>query len=151
MGPVCLEPWTHFQEESCSEVSLVVQWLRLCAPHAWGPASTPGQGTRSHMLQLRAWHCCCCLVTKSCPTLCDPMDCSPPRSAVHGILQARTPDGLPGPLPGYLPDPGIEPTSPALQVASLLMSHAAIKRSYVLQQRQKILCAATKTWHRQNK
>ena len=24
-----------------------------------------------------------------CPTLCDPMDCSPPGSSVHGILQAR--------------------------------------------------------------
>ena len=31
----------------------------------------------------------CCLVVKSCPTLCDPMDCSPPSSSVHGILQAR--------------------------------------------------------------
>ena len=30
-----------------------------------------------------------CSVTKSCPTLCDPMDCSPPGSTVHGILQAR--------------------------------------------------------------
>ena len=29
------------------------------------------------------------LVTRSCPTLCNPMDCSPPRSSVHGILQAR--------------------------------------------------------------
>ena len=27
---------------------------------------------------------------QSCPTLCDPMDCSPPGSAVSGILQART-------------------------------------------------------------
>ena len=26
---------------------------------------------------------------KSCPTLCDPMNCSPPGSSVHGILQAR--------------------------------------------------------------
>ena len=26
---------------------------------------------------------------QSCPTLCDPMDCSPPVSSVHGILQAR--------------------------------------------------------------
>ena len=25
----------------------------------------------------------------SCPTLCDPMDCSPPGSSVHGIFQAR--------------------------------------------------------------
>ena len=29
------------------------------------------------------------LVTKLCLTLCDPMDCSPPASSVHGILQAR--------------------------------------------------------------
>ena len=28
-------------------------------------------------------------VTQSCPTLCDPMDCSPPGSSVHGILQVR--------------------------------------------------------------
>ena len=26
---------------------------------------------------------------QSCPTLSDPMDCSPPGSSVHGILQAR--------------------------------------------------------------
>ena len=29
------------------------------------------------------------LVTQSCPTLCNPMDCNPPDSPVHGILQAR--------------------------------------------------------------
>ena len=29
------------------------------------------------------------LVAQSCPTLCDPIDCSPPGSSVHGILQAR--------------------------------------------------------------
>ena len=28
-------------------------------------------------------------VTQACPTLCNPMDCSPPDSFVHGILQAR--------------------------------------------------------------
>ena len=28
-------------------------------------------------------------VTQSCPTFCDPMDCSPPGSSVHGIFQAR--------------------------------------------------------------
>ena len=26
------------------------------------------------------------LVAQLCPTLCDPMDCSPPGSSVHGIL-----------------------------------------------------------------
>ena len=29
------------------------------------------------------------LVAQLCPTLCDPMDCSPQGSSVHGILQAR--------------------------------------------------------------
>ena len=28
-------------------------------------------------------------VAQSCPTLCDPMDCSLPDSSVHGIFQAR--------------------------------------------------------------
>ena len=31
----------------------MVCWLRLCASHAGGLGSIPGQGTRSHMLQLR--------------------------------------------------------------------------------------------------
>ena len=33
-------------------------------------------------------HVCCSLVPESCPTLCDPVDCSPPGSSVHGISQA---------------------------------------------------------------
>ena len=32
------------------------------------------------------------LVAQSCPTLCDPMNCSLPGSSVHGILQARIPE-----------------------------------------------------------
>ena len=30
----------------------------------------------------------CAKLLQWCPTLCDPMDCSPPGSSVHGILQA---------------------------------------------------------------
>ncbi|TEA30366.1 hypothetical protein DBR06_SOUSAS27510003, partial [Sousa chinensis] len=33
--------------------SLMIQWLRLCAPNAGGPGLIPGQGARSHMPQLR--------------------------------------------------------------------------------------------------
>ena len=33
--------------------------------------------------------CVCVLVAQSCSTICNPMDCSPPGSFVHGILQAR--------------------------------------------------------------
>ena len=32
---------------------------------------------------------CLCLITQSCWTLCNPMDCSPPGSSVHGIFHAR--------------------------------------------------------------
>ena len=43
--------------------------------------------------------------------LCDPMNCSPPGSSVHGILQQKYWRGVPSPSPGDLPDPGIEPAS----------------------------------------
>ncbi|TEA39679.1 hypothetical protein DBR06_SOUSAS3410146, partial [Sousa chinensis] len=36
--------------------SLVVQWLRLRAPNAGGLGSIPGQGTRSHVPQLKLLH-----------------------------------------------------------------------------------------------
>jgi len=39
------------------------------------------------------------------------MDCSPPGSSVHGILQARILKWVACPPPGDLPDPGIEPVS----------------------------------------
>ena len=45
------------------------------------------------------------LVIQSGPTLCDPMECSPPGSSVHGILQARIWSRLPFPSPRDLPEP----------------------------------------------
>ena len=59
-------------------------------------------------------------VAQSCLTLRDPMYCSPPGSSVHGDSQGKnTRVGLPCPPPGDLPNPGMEPRSPALQVDSL--------------------------------
>ena len=60
------------------------------------------------------------LVTKSCPTLETPVDCSLPGSSVHGILQSRILEWIPFPSPGDLPDSGIKPGSPTLQSDSLL-------------------------------
>ena len=54
-------------------------------------------------------HFVCVLVPTSGPTLCGPMDCSPPGSSVHGILQARILEWVAIPSPGDLPDPGIKP------------------------------------------
>ena len=44
-------------------------------------------------------------------TLCNPIDCSPPSSSVHGIFQQEYWSGLPFPPPENLPDPGIETAS----------------------------------------
>ena len=43
------------------------------------------------------------------PNLWDPVDYSLPGSSIHGISQARILEGLPGPRPGDLSDPGINP------------------------------------------
>ena len=57
-----------------------------------------------------------------CPTLCDPMGCSPPGPSVPGFLRQEYWNGLPCPLTKDLPAPEVEPkspASPALQVDSL--------------------------------
>ena len=48
-----------------------------------------------------------------CLTLCDPIDCSPPDSSVHGFSRQEYWSGLPCPPPEDLNDPGIEPPPPA--------------------------------------
>jgi hypothetical protein len=58
------------------------------------------------------------LVPKLCLTLatpCNPMDCSPPGSAVHGILQARIQEWVVISFEGDLPYPGIKLRFPTLQ------------------------------------
>ena len=61
-----------------------------------------------------------CVHAQSCPTLCDPMDCSHQASRSMGSPRQEHWTGLPFPSPGDLPNPGIKPGSPALQVDSLL-------------------------------
>ena len=43
-------------EEAREGTSLVIRWLRLHAPSVGGPGPILGQGTRSHMLQLKSSH-----------------------------------------------------------------------------------------------
>ena len=58
-------------------------------------------------------------VAQSCPTLCDPVDCSLPASLSMGFSRQEYWSGLPFPSPVDLPDPGIEPVSPALEADAL--------------------------------
>ena len=61
----------------------------------------------------------CKLVTQSCQTLCDLMDCSPPGSSIHGILQARILEWVAISFSSGSFQSRIKPRSPALQVDSL--------------------------------
>ena len=54
------------------------------------------------------------LFAQFCPTLCDPMDFSPPGSSVQGIFQARIMEGGAFSTLGDLHDSGIKPLSSVL-------------------------------------
>ena len=50
----------------------------------WGSAGIKGKNNTGAMFFLSSTCCVLCLVAQSCPALCEPMDCSPPGSSVHG-------------------------------------------------------------------
>ena len=58
-------------------------------------------------------------VAQSCPTLCNPMDCSHQAPPSMKFSRQEYRSGLSFPSPGDLPDPGMETGSPALQADSL--------------------------------
>ena len=66
-------------------------------------------------------------VRQSCPTLCDPVDCSHQAPAPMGFSRQEYWSGLPSSSPGDLPDPGIEPRSPTLQAEALTSDPPGMK------------------------
>ena len=85
--------------QSCTTFSSVqlLSRVRLCATHRRQPIrllhlwDSPGKNTGAgcHFLLQCTKVKSQSEATQSCPTLCDPTDCSPPGSSVHGIFQAR--------------------------------------------------------------
>ena len=94
----------------------MVQWLGPRALTAGGAESIPGQGARSREQQIKDPTCpnerCACAQPLGLVRLC-----ATPRTAARqaplssGLPRQEYWSGLPGPPPGDLPDPGIEPTS----------------------------------------
>ena len=74
---------THSSEARKRKVIVIVQ-LFLLPIHPCGQEEKVAANRLLHIL----WGPNCCSVAKSCPTLCDSIDCSPPGSSVHGILQS---------------------------------------------------------------
>ena len=72
--------------ESDSKRPHGLQPTRLFRPWDF-PGNSTGVGC--HCLYIKCVCVCVCSVAQSCPTFWHPMNCSPPGSSVHGILQAR--------------------------------------------------------------
>ena len=92
------------------------------APHIAGGETEAQRGCRGHAAAAPALSrnvdggqaptrtALLCMCAQSCPTLRDPVDCSPPGSSVHGILQARALEqSCHALLQGIFPTRGLNP------------------------------------------
>ena len=79
--------------------------------------SQGGKEQSTHRRKMKQWvfhSTLLCVCAQPCLTLCNPMDCSLPVSLSMEFSHQEYWSGLLCPSPGDLPNPGIEPTSPAL-------------------------------------
>ena len=119
--PCTLSQWKGL---ACSRLSLSSPPLNpavLTSPDKIFPAlecscskGMCGPTVSSDRTPLWSLRCLACMHVKSllsCLILCDPMDCSPPGSSVHGLSRWEYWRGLLCPSPGDLPNLGIEPSS----------------------------------------
>ena len=94
------------QKEKRASEDEMASWHHWCNEHELGQTSGDGKG-QGGLVCYSPWCCkesdttgwlnnknnivlCWVLVAQLCPTLCDPMDFSPPGSSVHGIFQAKS-------------------------------------------------------------
>ena len=92
-------PWT--QKAVFEKIRPQKRWLTWCFPFILGGKKANASGNsfkKINILIFNLKHVCLnsllLLSLQSCPTLCDPIDGSPPGSPVPGILQARTHTGV---------------------------------------------------------
>ena len=82
--PTCFEPFTCTQlSPETSRPSTLAVCRLLNTPGQLFSGEAPSAGSLGRELGLL------CMCAQSCPTPCNPMDCSPPGSSVQGIFQAR--------------------------------------------------------------
>ena len=81
--------WVRLTRKFCDPASCLSHTVLICGPARGEACRTGPEGSWTSNLPLTSEESKVCLVTRSCLTLCDPMDCSPPGFSVHGILQAR--------------------------------------------------------------
>ena len=92
--------------------SLAPDWILLLQRRI--PASESSLVQQQPFNNTFSMHCYYCLVTKVCLIPLWPYGLWSARLLCHGISQVRRRSGFPVPSPGDLPNPGLEPMSPAL-------------------------------------
>ena len=106
----------------CRHLTYLVQQIHLqCSGYGCNKIRLrgPHYSEKDDSMPLSTLWMWCAQMLQSCVTFCDPMDCGLPGSSVHGIFLARSQEQDACPSPVDLPDPGIKPASPVLQVDSL--------------------------------
>ena len=115
-------PWVY-----ADDVFELFKWacsffFDLTAQHVWSqfpdqgsnPCPCTGKSNLNHWTARKVPYCCSCSVAQSCLTLCKPMVCSRPAYLSMGFPRQEYWSGLPFLPAGDLPNPGIQPRSPAL-------------------------------------
>ena len=82
---LCVDARLHETVSSCHTPALCLGFLQ----RASGEGVTTSPPCQGSLPSCAVGMCMCVLLAQWCPTLCDPMDCSPPGSSVHEISQAR--------------------------------------------------------------
>ena len=91
-------PWGHKELDTTEQLSLHFTSLGCLGNVMWFPnrnvLNTSTLKIKTIISKIKAnlfpvWDGCESEFTQSCLTLCDPMDCSPSGSSIHGIFQAR--------------------------------------------------------------
>ena len=120
IGDILWSWWSNKREEWVSKDCGGARPARKCLSLDFAYVKRKQTLLKSHCYFEFLSHACIrALSVHSCPTLCNPVDSSPPGSSVHGFSRQEYWSGLPCPPPGDLPDPEIEPVSSALQADSL--------------------------------
>ena len=92
-----LQYFGHLMQWAAAAAAAAAKSLQSCPTHRWQPTRLPHpwdfQGKNTGVGCQFLLQCVKVKieseVIQSCPTLSDPMDCSPPGSSIHGIFQTR--------------------------------------------------------------
>ena len=101
-------------------------YSQLLSFHMLGNAqNSPSQASVVHEPRTSlCTSCAVCLVAQSCPTLCNPMDCSPPGSSVHGDSPGKNTEmGFHVPFQRMFPTQGSNPGLPYCRQILYCLSH----------------------------